>query len=281
MTEVLINELSLSGQFNSAEEFINSGSLTKFNKLLNEMKRSDVLLYKNTGFYGSLVTKEISVFDLFAGAVSRQYDEFRKMKSGLSCLFDEPYWEINQKHSHDIMYMHNNVCVTGKSLAEACERDKIVISFLHQDYSHNNISVLKGENKILLDNLINENDFVNLAWEKEIINCEEYCKMKFRNTKLDFSRLVPEESFVLLNKKDEKLFIDGFRKFSELSWQQIFTDDGLGYKEYKDNKKYFRKYGKKIKKFRTSQKYRCFGYEEQDKFYVLVFDLAHKYSDYG
>ena len=279
--DVLINELSLTGQYNTVLEFIETGALKKFNLLLNEMRYLEADLYKNNEFYASLITKDISIYNFFTAPISREYDEIRKMKSSLSYLFKEPYWENNQRHSSDTYYLFNNTCVTGKSLAEACERDKIIVSFLHQDFSDNFISILKENNEIILDNLFNEDDYINLAWNRRDINCETYCKLKFNNTKLDFSKIEQDESFCLLNENDELLFIDGFRKFSELSWQQITEDDGLKYKNYNDRKKFFKKYNKEIKKFRISELYRCFGYAEQGKFYVLLFDLEHKYSDFG
>jgi len=280
MTEILINELSLNGQFNSVNEFID-GALINFNALLNEIKGPNVLLYKNHLFYESKITGDTTIYNILVGAISRQYDEIRKMKSGLVCLFEEPYWENNQKHSPDIFYLFMENCVTGQSLAEACERDRIVISFTHPDFSSGTLLILKEKTEITLDNPVNRIDYIEMAYNKNIISCEEYCKKKFKDDKLDFSKINPKESFNLLSKNDESLFIDGFRKFTELTWPQINVDDALEFKEYKDNKGHFKSVNKKIHKFRISRKYRCFGYIEQGIFYVLLFDLTHDLSDDG
>jgi len=280
MTEILINELSLSGQFNSVYEFINS-ALIKFNALLNEIKGPNVLLYKKHIFYESRITRDITIYNILVGTISRQYDEIRKMKSGIACLFEDPYWENNQKHSPDILYLFMGNCVTGQSLAEACERDRIVISFTHPDFSSGCLLILKEKTEVTLDNLVNRIDYIETAYNKNIISCEEYCKKKFKGDKLDFSRINPKESFNILSKEDESLFVDGFRKFTELTWSQITVDDAFDFKEYKDRKGYFKSLNKKVHKFRISQKYRCFGYIEQGIFYVLLFDLSHKMSDNG
>ncbi|MDR0321286.1 MAG: hypothetical protein LBI28_07265 [Treponema sp.] len=281
MTEVLINELSLTGQFNSVDEFITGGALLKFNAILNEIKGPDVLLYKNYQFFESMTTDGISIHDILVGTISRQYDEIRKMKTSLSCLFEESYWENGQKHSPDVLYLFNNNCVTGQSIAEACERDRIVISFFHRDFSSCCLSILRENTEITLDNLSGETDYIEVARERNLITCEKYCIRKFKDTKLDFSTIDPNEGFSILKKEDEKLFIDGFRKFTELTWSQINVDNGLDYKEYNATQKYFKSYGKKIHKFRISRRYRCFGYVEQDVFHIIVFDLEHKYSDFG
>jgi len=280
MTEILINELSLDGQFNSVHEFID-GALMKFNALLNEIKGPNVLLYKNHAFYESKITGDTTIYNILIGAISRQYDEIRKMKAGLVCLFEEPFWENNQKHSPDILYLFMGNCITGQSLAEACERDRIVISFFHPDFSSKNLPVLKEKAEITLDNLVNRIDYIEMAYNKNIVNCEEYCKKKFKGDKLDFSKIDPKNGFNLLSKDDESLFIDGFRKFTELTWKQINKDGALRLKEYKDNEDHFKPLNKKIHKFRISRKYRCFGYIEQGIFYVLLFDLTHDLSDDG
>jgi len=280
MTDILINELSLNGQYNTVYEFIDS-ALLKFNTLLNEIKGPNVLLYKKHTFFESKITGNTTIYDVLIGAISRQYDEIRKMKSNLVCLFEEPYWENNQKHSSNILYLFMGNCITGQSLAEACERDKIVISFIHHNFSSGNLLVMKEKTEVTLDNLVSRMDYIEIAYNKEIINCEEYCKKKFKGDKLDFSKINPKESFNLLSKSDENIFIDGFRKFTELSWPQINVDDALEFKEYKDKKGHFKAVNKKIHKFRVSRKYRCFGYKEQGIFYVLLFDLTHNFSDDG
>jgi hypothetical protein len=280
MTEILINELSLNGQFNSVSEFI-EGALIKFNALLNEIKGPSVLLYKNHMFYESKITEDTTIYNILVSAISRQYDEIRKMKSSLVCLFEEPYWENNQKHSPNLLYLFMGNCVTGQSLAEACERDRIVISFIHPDFSSERLLILKENTEVTLDNIVNRIDYIERAYNKNIISCEEYCKKKFRGDKLNFSRINLKESFDLLSKEEESLFIDGFRKFTELTWSQIFDDSALRFKEYKDNKNYFKSLNKKIHKFRISRKYRCFGYIEQGIFYVFLFDLTHDLSDDG
>ncbi len=86
--------------------------------------------------------------------------------------------------------------------------------------------------------------------------------------------------FSTVQSAEQDLFIDTFRKFEALTWEQIRTDKGLNYKEYhgifdtscRDIKTY---------KFRASQKIRCHGYRENDLFIVIGFETDHKLSDRG
>jgi hypothetical protein len=86
--------------------------------------------------------------------------------------------------------------------------------------------------------------------------------------------------FSRIQSAEQSLFVDTFRKFEELTWDQIHDDKGLDYKEYhgiigtcyRDIKIY---------KFRASQKFRCHGYREKDSFVVIGFETDHKLSDRG
>jgi hypothetical protein len=281
MAEILINELSLTGQFNSVDDFICGGFLAQFVSILNEMKGTNVLLYKKNNFYESMITKNITIYNILVETISRQYDEIRKLKSDLSCLFEDPYWENNQKHSLDIYYSYNDACVTGQSLAEACERDRVVASFTHNDFPSGQLSIQKEKEEVVVNNVAKGEDYLEIAWTQNFITCEEYCIRKFRGSKLDFSQIRPKEGFAILNEENEDLFIDGFRKFTALTWQEIHEDKGFTYKEYEDRKKHFKSLNKKIFEFRISIKYRCFGYKDQEIFHIICFDLTHYYGDSG
>lgn len=277
--EILINELSLIGQFASSEQFV-SEALPPLLAVLKEVDSTKDILLKKYDLYTAKIDAETSIHDIIIGQTSRLYDEIRKFKSLLAALFENPYWEDSRKHSTCCTYIYNNNDVCNYSIAESCERDKVVISFIHPDFSETYLSIVKdNKTEIKIDNFFNKGHYIEIAWKKEVINCQEYCLRKFTGGKLDFSKIDEKESFALLKKEDENLFIDGFRKFTELSWQQIDVDKALDYKFYPDNDNVFKDVHHKIHKFRTSRKYRCFGYVDNGIFYVLRFDLEHKLSD--
>ncbi|MDR1160803.1 MAG: hypothetical protein LBK45_00535 [Tannerellaceae bacterium] len=276
--EILINELSVSGQFASSEQFVNE-ALPPLVAALKEVDNTKDILLKKYDLFSAKIDAETSVYDIMVGPASRLYDEIRKFKSLLVALFENPYWEDSRQHAADCSYIchGNNVC--NYSIAEACERDKVIISFVHPDFSMTQLSIIKNDTEIKVDNFFDKGHYTEIAWKREVLNCREYCMRKFAGGKLDFSKIDEKESFSLLKKEDERLFIDGFRKFTALSWQQIGVDDALDYKPYPDNDNIFKDIPYKIHKFRTSRKYRCFGYVDNGIFYVLRFDLEHKLSD--
>ena len=277
--ELLINELSLKGQFNSIEEFINI-ALPPLLSVLKDTDSSRDLLYKKYDFYSSLVTPQNTLHDVVVGPISRQYDEIRKFKTQLVGLFENPFWEDSPKHSFNDSYYFLENKITGSSLAEACERDKIAISFICNEFNNNTLDVIKEKNTITVDNLFEKEHCLEVFKQRNFISFEHYCKSKFHESKLDFSQLYVKDGFDLIGKDDEELFYDGFRKFDELTWSQINVDDSLDFKEF-NNKNYFKEIEGKIHKFRISKKYRCFGYVKNGKFHALLFDLNHKLSDKG
>lgn len=114
----------------------------------------------------------------------------------------------------------------------------------------------------------------------------EYCLKKFQNTKLNFSLLESEYGFDILDSIQQKEFLSTFYKFSQMNWNDIIKSSankkGLNYKQYDGD--WFRNSvysGKNIFKFRTTQKSRCFGYRENDEFFILRFETDHKISDNG
>jgi len=114
----------------------------------------------------------------------------------------------------------------------------------------------------------------------------EYCLRRFKNSNLNFSYLENNYGFTVLNPTQKKEFLSTFHKFSQMSWNDIIKSSankkGLNYKPYDGNWFKNTQYSNtNIFKFRTSQKYRCFGYREKDKFFVLRFEVDHKTSDNG
>ncbi len=277
--ELLLNELSLKGQFNSIEEFVHT-ALPPLLSVFKETDSSRDLLYKNYDFYTSMVTPDIDLYSIVHGSVSREYDEIRRFKTRLAGLFEQPYWEDNPKHSSTIAYQWNGIPISGSSLAEACERDKISISFLCNNFNNRVLKIVKENSIVLIDNLFSKGHYLEVLKERRIISFEQYCIVKFQGSKLDFSQIYTRDGFELITADTEDLFFDSFRKFEELTWPQILVDDALEYKEY-NNRRYFKEIDNRIKKFRISQKYRCFGYVNNGVFYVLMFDITHKLSDKG
>lgn len=269
-----MNELSLTGQFKDEDDFFNH-----FDSILEIIKLIEVLNFtiaKEYMFFDVSITQESKLGDF----LRLRTDRAKRMKRFLAKLAQHPpFWNEIQKHNcinDSYGFKGRDVCST--SLAESCERDKILLSFRHVEFLDTKIEVEKNSDKVELYNLICRDNFLDYLLKSSTIEAKIYSQERFKKSNLDFSKLEDKDGFGLLEtvqQVDE--FIDAFLEFSTMSWKNIISSDGLQYKKY--NGKEFK--NKNIYKFRVTQKYRCFGYREKDVFFVLRFEIDHKMSDNG
>lgn len=279
---IILNELSLTGQFKDKEEFLDN-----LENLLHIIKIIDKLgfnLLKEYSFFNSQITPAEKFTDI---AQSRD-NRIRKIKSFLLKLSNNPpFWNDSQIHSCEVdTYVYNSQDICNTSLAESTERDKIILSFSHQEFLNTILGIRRNDININIYNIREDSEFLDRLFAEHKIAPLEYCLYKFANSNLDFTLLECKYGFDLLNTTQIQEFIITFRTFSNMSWDDITSSDGLAYKQYKPSKDndWFRRtaYSKKdIYKLRVTQKYRCFGYRENNRFLVLRFEIDHKKSDKG
>jgi len=273
--QILFNELSLDGQFQDEEAFISTG-LVPFIKVLKEMQSFAVLLLKKSDVWKRNATPSQNLHSLLVGSTYRAKDEIRRFKSALASLTKEPFWDSETRQNTETAYYLESEDVSGSSLAEACERDKSVVSFVKSKTSFSPIFLKKQNEEIALMNLTATGELTDHLWETRKISFEAFLKSKFSGNKLDFT--YTENFSVQIDQQN--LLIDTFLKFEKMSWDQIYTDSGLNYKEFHSVID-FRFKSVKTYKFRASGKIRCHGYRERNTFFVLKFETDHKMSDKG
>lgn len=290
--ECVLNELSLEKQFCSPEDFVQQG-LVPLNEVLRDMRFLEAeVLYKKEDFYAAICCPGFTFYNLvFGSSFSRLNDKVRQIKSNLSILNNEPYWDRNPMQDLDAVYYRQNedgslVDVSLTSVAEAYARDAILVSFCNSSYESSLVHVLKGSaDEKEIPNLWKGGQLLEVLFSNRIITIADYCTKRKWN-KLDFVEIDKNNGFNLINQQNESEFLSGFLKFDFESWNDIHVDKGLDYKEFTKNKKtkdFFPDslWAKSIHKFRITQEIRCFGYAENGCFHVLRFDLSHKLSDLG
>ena len=154
--EVLLNELSLVGQFKDENDFFNN-----FDSVLEIIKLLDILKFsiaKEYMFFDVDVTSKYKLGDF----LRLRTDRAKRMKRFLAKLAQNPpFWNEIQKHDcTNDSYMFNGTDICNSSLAESCERDKTVLSFLHNDFLDDNLSIQKNMLNIDIYNIISRNNFL-------------------------------------------------------------------------------------------------------------------------
>ena len=280
--EILLNELSLTGQFKDENDFFdNFDSVLEMIKLLDVLKFS---LSKEYMFFNVDITLQYKLSDF----LKLRTDKAKRMKRFLAKLAQNPpFWNEIQKHNcANDSYMFNGIDICNSSLAESCERDKIILSFNHKNFLKNNLLVQKNSYNIDIYNFIDKNHFLEYLLSTSNIEPLNYCQLKFKDSNLNFSKIEEKYGFDILNTPQQKEFLGTFDIFSQTSWEDIIAsgakNKGLIYKQYDGDWFKNTSYStKNIFKFRTTKKYRCFGYRENDEFFVLRFEIDHKISDNG
>jgi hypothetical protein len=275
--QILFNELSLTGQFSDHDDFVKN-ALLPFIGVLKEMQGFSTLLLKKSDVWDKMITPTCNLHSFLVAR--RPSDEASRLKSAIANLTKEPFWDLDSKQESGSEYDLNGSDITGSSPAEACERDRIVVSFLLSAASSDPLNILRNNINIQLLNLTYPGKLPNILWTNKRISFESYLKAQFSGGKLDFSRVDEKIGFSGIEPKEQSLFVDTFRKFEILTWEQIHSDSGLEYKKYSGTTPVSK--GSTISyKFRASKKIRCHGYRENDSFIVIGFETDHKLSDQG
>lgn len=290
--ECVLNELSLSGQYESLDDFVATGAKDLVS-VLDELHKFGIqVLYKKSDIYEAEVSSGLKFMSVLFHKENRINDELKRLKSKLAHLQGEPFWDLDMHQDLSSTYVmidtEGNVVkdVSNTGIAEAYARRVYLISFTPSDYNISPILVKKeNEIEIGVENYWHSGQFMERLFSAGLITPEDYFKLKF-TTKFDFTHIRKSSGFNLININNIGLFNSAFKKFEGLPWCNIPMDDGLDYKEFTKNrytKDFFssEEWSMKIMKFRVYDEIRCFGYVKSGKFHVLRIDLDHKLSDLG
>lgn len=277
--QILFNELSLTGQFSDQDAFVRNG-LLPFVGILKEMQGFSMLLLKKSDVWDKMITPSNTLYSFLINNAFRKSDEVRRLKSAIADLTKEPFWDSDSKQNPDSTYLLDGADIRSSSPAEACERDNVVVSFVLSSASLDPLNIIRNGVTVPLLNLTRSGKLTEFLWANNQISFESYLKARFSGGKLDFSKVDEKVDFSGIQSAEQSLFIDTFRKFEELTWDQIHDDKGLDYKEYHGiiGMSYR---GIKTYKLRASEKIRCHGYREKASFVVIGFETDHKLSNRG
>lgn len=149
ISRVIMNDLSLAGQFSSIEEFVKEdGALMAMVMLLNKLPKDKIQIFKKQNFWECIVTKKENLHYILC---LTGHPIIRKYKSMLFNLLDDPYWD--ESMTVDTTYTYNQRDITNTCISQACESDKVILSFDHEDYQDTELKVSKGTDSLTVYNL--------------------------------------------------------------------------------------------------------------------------------
>lgn len=159
--DVILNEYSLNGQFESIEEFV-LWIRNEWMEMFDYFLQKKVAIYKKSNFYSNKVTKDETLRDLLK---MRGDPLIAKIKSFIiNSAYSDPYWdtEDNCKSKQGNTYKCPNDNDLPNCFSEAIERDRTVLSIKNENYLERHIVYLRDNVAGELYNIVEYNSF--LIW---------------------------------------------------------------------------------------------------------------------
>lgn len=159
--EIVLNDYSLNGQFETTEDFIlwvHEEWIRMFAYLLEHK----ISIYKKSDFYAKSITDKETLYDL----LQRRGDPLvTKIKSFIiDSAFSEPYWDVPGVLKTDLSNTYSCPCddELPNCFSEAIERDKIILSIKNKEFVEEFYPYSKNEEVGKLINVVEYNSF--LCW---------------------------------------------------------------------------------------------------------------------
>lgn len=287
MNSFFLNELSLDGQYDTIDDFVKSNK--EIMECVRWINKRGYRIYKKSDFYDSHITPDKTIQIGLRGYRSTSgeiNDLLRKYKLLLELTSADPYWDMEIEVSGAECYIGGDDVSKTSVEAAACDGGAL-LSFAEYMYNDRCIDVSYKGNTIIVFSISSYHMLSSYLNINEFWDIDEFFKLRYKGTKLDFSKLESKYGLSEFQKEEIDDCISTFDRFIKMDWEQIYNDQSFYYKEYSPSSKkknWFKqsKYDKmQIDKFRCVNPKRCFGYREGEKFFVLRMERNHSISDFG
>jgi len=148
--ELILNELSLDGQFQNYREFADYVRMV-LAPVLDIIIEKRIPLLKKTDIYSYMVTAEDKLQDFL---IRSNEPEMTLLKRYIVELgYCPPYWDSDIKTDLGFTYEYPTIAKAPNCFTEAIERQCMIISFPHPQYAAAYIICRKNEEKIEITNI--------------------------------------------------------------------------------------------------------------------------------
>ncbi len=277
--DILFNECSFEAQFQSKEDF-SQKTLHDLIPLMEIAKNNGCVLLKNDYLTNAPISASLKLSDFLINPPSLYRNEARYFLIFLRDHNTELYWE-NTCKQEDVPYDYKEKNMWGTSIAEAVEREQVIISIVPSAFSETLLTIYKNKIPVVLLNCTNKAHLLEYLYINKKIEFGYFLKNFFDKQKINFDKCINISASNVFQLEEEKIFINCFKNFVSTSWEQIYKDRGLDYKEYTGSLPSNYNINHKIYKFRASKKMRVHGYRKDDVFNVLFLEIDHKLSNQG
>lgn len=148
--ELILNEFSLDGQFQSLDDFADyvRDILAPF---LDIVVENQIPLLKKSDFYALLVMEGVSLNDLLFMSNEPAISVFKSYLVKLG--YCEPYWDSNPATKPEVHYRFPAGTDAPNCFTETMERNGKLVSVDHKDYREESVTCFRNEQQIEIVNL--------------------------------------------------------------------------------------------------------------------------------
>lgn len=174
--EVIWNEFSLDGQFESLEGDFLEYFKSELRPILDTASENEIRIFKKNDFYDCKITKDISIFGLL-----------KQINSPIATLlknyivktaFEKPFWDENEHTCKEASYEYPVEVEAPNCFTEAIERDIPLYSFPHHKFKTADFVCMKNNEEVRVENIRNFKEFL-LAFLKVHMNAVSYVLEKY------------------------------------------------------------------------------------------------------
>lgn len=286
MSELFLNELSLNGQYETVDDFLYKNR-DVIECIAWAAKRGN-MIYKKSDFFNSKITMDKTLQQGLGGYRSSNgelVDLLRRYKLLLVMANSNPFWDVEFDYNCE-KCMIDNIDVSNSSIVPAAKREGALLSFCASDYTDKVIEALFNGKQTKVISISSPFMYSEYLLKTDIDNVDDFFKLRYRGTKLNFSKLEEAYGFNEFQNEEIKDCIHEFDRFIKMDWNQILNDNSFHYKSYKPSKSknWFlnsEHKDEKIDKFRCINPKRCFGVRKGEEFYAYRMERDHSISNYG
>jgi len=132
--EILLNDLSIVGQYSSVDDFIDNLA-REILPILNKSRGLGFTFLSKTTSYSLNITKDLTLHDLLTNKHrSILYPEVSLFMSAIADMMSDPFWDNDIRTDNNSSYELSNECEVPNCITEAFERSGILVSLWHDDF---------------------------------------------------------------------------------------------------------------------------------------------------
>ena len=212
--EIVLNDYSLNGQFESTEDFV-LWIHAEWKKLFDHLLENKIPVYKKSDFYSRKITEAETIQDILRQTGDPLLYEIRSFI--VNAAFSKPYWDEEGVGRTDLSNAYKCLCDDDlpNCFSEAIERDKVILSVKNEEFIDEFYPYSKNEEHGKLINVVEYNSFLrwlltsssrdvryvfeNYRFERKIKFAEVSGKCYAQETILQNNLTVDDKIHVLLN----------------------------------------------------------------------------------